>query len=1157
MQIIANRYHIIETLGQGNMGAVYRCVDKLTGQPVALKRVLIGKDISATISLSINARTALIQEFKTLATLRHPHIISVLDYGFDSEQIPFFTMNWLDNAQYFVTACKDAPLDRKLDYIGQMLLALVYLHRRGIIHRDLKPTNVLVQNGVVKVLDFGLATGDTASKSDEAVVGTLQYMSPEMLSGDGASFESDLYAVGLMMYEIFAHEPPYRSQTVTQLIHDIMNTIPDTSMLDVSVELQILIAQLLEKSPQDRPRNAHDVWRQLNKIRGVSVIAESDSIRDSFLQAAKFVGRETEFQQLTQALDLSMKGNSAMWLVAGESGVGKSRLIDELRVYALVKGVHVLRGQAVSESSAPYTLWRELLRHLTLQTTFSESEASILKPLVPDIEALLGRAIPDAPEVEPKIAQQRLLQTILNVIRRQTEPTLFIFEDAHWAKEGLIVLEALAKELPQIPLLIVVSYRQDEMPNLLDRLPNSQFMKLERFNRNTIQALAVSMLGVEVGSQPALVDLLQRESEGNIFFVIEVVRALAEQVGQLANIGDWLPQSVYAGGIQKVIERRLEEIPKSSIPLLNMAAIAGRELDITLLAHLSPQTDILQWVSENNNLGIIEVQEDRWRFSHDKLREGLLQRLLIEDVRLLNQQVAEGLLAIYGDDIVPARIAHHYTEAGQSQLAAHWLILAGEQALRAGALEASLDFFHRAIVQQEQFPAPKYQRSRTYRLIGRAYLGMGKVQESGLAVQQALEFCGIRIPKSQFGILLGILWQGGKQALYQTRLIQPRASDPEIVLESLKACVLMNIHFGWSGGQLRTNYLGIIGLNLSDKLYPADITATSYSGMGYFLSILPMNRLADYYLNKAIRVTKNSSNINLRLDTQYSQGLMMIHRGQFSDAKALFLSASQQAYDIHDDQRWLVLYSQYIAILYFISEYDAMKTALKMVETYARAQNNLQYIVWSIAPMGYFALRGGDYVTAIRIFTEAEELLKQGKDALAKIFVQGGLALSYLYDGQLDLAETTANDLFRRTYKKRPFGHSVLEGYPAVVEAYTALSLLTDDPNKRKKYHERASQTMQTLSHYARIFTFAQPRLWAWRGIHLALIGKWSGAERAWKKSLQFAKQYAMPFEEALACRLLGLIARNNGYTQQADAILSRLAIEQPLNDTIINRLAK
>ncbi|HRF96365.1 MAG TPA: tetratricopeptide repeat protein, partial [Aggregatilineales bacterium] len=133
----------------------------------------------------------------------------------------------------------------------------------------------------------------------------------------------------------------------------------------------------------------------------------------------------------------------------------------------------------------------------------------------------------------------------------------------------------------------------------------------------------------------------------------------------------------------------------------------------------------------------------------------------------------------------------------------HWLILAGEQALHTGASETALTFFHQALDQQEKSSTPKHEVSRTYRLIGRTYFGMGKVQESGQAVQQSLELCGIHIPKSAIGLIMGILWQGGKQALFQTRLIRPRKGDTDLLMESLKSSILV-----W-----------MVGRAIADKLF--------------------------------------------------------------------------------------------------------------------------------------------------------------------------------------------------------------------------------------------------------------------------------------------------------------------------------------------------
>src|SRR5690606_35991223 len=157
------------------------------------------------------------------------------------------------------------------------------------------------------------------------------------------------------------------------------------------------------------------------------------AMRESYLQAAQFVGRDHEYNLLAEALRKSLKGQGSVWLVGGESGVGKSRLLEEVRILGLVNGAASLRGQAISNGSSPYQSWREVTRWVALQANLTELEASVLKILVPDIGALLGRTVPDAPELDPQTTQGRLLSVMEAVFRQLTQPLIIILEDIHWA----------------------------------------------------------------------------------------------------------------------------------------------------------------------------------------------------------------------------------------------------------------------------------------------------------------------------------------------------------------------------------------------------------------------------------------------------------------------------------------------------------------------------------------------------------------------------------------------------------------------------------------------------------------------------------------------------------------------------------------------------
>ncbi|MEO1442712.1 MAG: serine/threonine-protein kinase, partial [Chloroflexota bacterium] len=231
---ISTRYEIHEEIGRGGMGVVYRVTDRLSGEVVALKQVTTGETGTTGINEAADLRLALANEFRTLASLRHPNIIPVVDYGFDEHRQPYFTMYYVDNANTITEAAADMTTQQIGDLLLQTLNALVYLHRRNVIHRDLKPGNILVQGGQVKVMDFGLSLLKSESSKDifASTVGTLAYMSPELLQGEDYTVSSDLYAVGIVAYELCTGQHPYMGTQIGALVTSILTKQPDLSLVD-------------------------------------------------------------------------------------------------------------------------------------------------------------------------------------------------------------------------------------------------------------------------------------------------------------------------------------------------------------------------------------------------------------------------------------------------------------------------------------------------------------------------------------------------------------------------------------------------------------------------------------------------------------------------------------------------------------------------------------------------------------------------------------------------------------------------------------------------------------------------------------------------------------------------------------------------------------
>ncbi|MBL8134874.1 MAG: tetratricopeptide repeat protein, partial [Anaerolineae bacterium] len=335
----------------------------------------------------------------------------------------------------------------------------------------------------------------------------------------------------------------------------------------------------------------------------------------------------------------------------GESGIGKSRLLEELRTIALVDGWRVLRGQSSADLRLPYQVWRAPARSLIIGAQLDDLQAAVLRSLAPDIETLIERAVTSAADLQGAAYVQRLASTLAGLLRDAAAPVLLILEDLHWAGDDLDLLRQVTASLTASPVLIVGSYRSDERPDLPTAFPSAQNLFLNRLPTPQIDALAESMLGAG-GHSPALIELLERETEGNILFIIEVIRALAEEAGELRRIPqERLPARVFAGGILEAVLRRLRRLPDWAAQLLNVAALAGRDLDLTLLrALMTPAFDLDAWLTACANAAVLEPADQRWRFSHDKLREALIARLPDNQFRLLHAQIAEGIQQVYPND---------------------------------------------------------------------------------------------------------------------------------------------------------------------------------------------------------------------------------------------------------------------------------------------------------------------------------------------------------------------------------------------------------------------------------------------------------------------------------------------------------------------------
>jgi hypothetical protein len=1168
-----NRYEILDRIGHGGMGAVYKVVDLLTQRTIALKEVLASKEnlsFSADQTKSLtteNLAQALSQEFRVLATLRHPNIVSVIDYGFDEKQQPYLTMHYVEQARKITDFAKEQSKENKGRLIVQLLQALAYLHRRGIIHRDLKPENVLVNaEGDVKVLDFGLALSSEYAKS-AGLAGTLAYVAPEVLLGNAPSIAADLYAVGVMMYEIFVGDHPFDTSNTTKLIQSILYEPPPTSALDD--DLQVLLGKLLAKDPLDRSTNIDFLIAEVSALTGYQRPRETLAIRESFLQAASFIGREPELETLHSHLEKLKVHQGSAILIAGESGVGKSRLINEFRVRALVENVRVVSGQAISEAASAFKVWNDALRLLVVSSPLSDDEAMILKEIIPNIETLLRKPVADAPFAQASARRERLFRTVRAILKRQSMPLVIILEDIHWADQGSIDLfQYLIAELRQSPVMLLASFRSDEMPSLATDISRAELLRLQVFDDNEMKSLVKSAIG-EFGDNPQILGFLHRETEGNAFFVVELLRTWSESVDELRQLANQpIPQEIVAGGIIAVLRRRIERLPETALPVLNLAAVFGRSIDTKLLSSQFSDFDMEAWLSQGAEFSIFNVENDQWRFAHDKLREYLVNGLKQNDSewRKQNRLAATLIESVYKDQInehIPA-LAYHWSEAKEAEKAVPYLEKAAEASLFSD-YQKSIDHIKKIQSFDAHLPAAtKTQHGKRQSILGNSYYGLGNYLEARKAFEAFLkhEFA-FSVPENNLQLGLSLVSQLFRQMLHRglPKVFTAKQNRPHFDSSMYFALLNSQVVYQNLGDSLRFLLTFLFTLNQMEALKPRqDINAAqSYATMTVIAGVMKLESVAQNYYRLAESIMPQIDETSQML-TRTLFGFYHFQQADWESAIPLLskgVDALEKMGELHTtDETAAVLLRAY----FFTGQSEKMHSLLnrsypRSVERDDQTVRFPLFMVYSSANLHNGTLFNSDWVDFSILMDGDKPKIFEKVFALNPLNFPMYEALRASY--QLHLGnEAEVYQVLKETIPlvlKAELGRDF-----AFFELYALLLQLTIcllntpsfelDTEDSQTLLQNAEQLAKQLKQFAEIFKYAQPRANLLEG-HLELLKRENGIttesrhQECFQAALQKATELKMPYEQAQSYAAFAK-AGETQYSRLLDELLEELAVD-------------
>ncbi len=317
--LLQDRYRLDAELGHGGMGVVYRAHDTLLNRTVAVK-------VLSDASIESGNHARLLREARAAAQLNHPNIVTVYDAG-ETDRAPFIIMELVEGRSLYEQPPRTLP--ETLAIARQMCAALDHAHTHGIIHRDLKPENVVItSDGSVKLMDFGLARSATASRLtvEGAIIGSVFYLAPEQAQGQEVDSRADLYALGVMLYEMTTGALPFDGDPLTVLAGHIQSppTPPRTLRPDLPSALDGLILKLLAKHPADRFASAREVAAALEEAaagRVTTVVAAPIPRHNLPLHLTSFIGREKEMAEVKHLL-----AGTRLLTLTGPGGTGKTRL---------------------------------------------------------------------------------------------------------------------------------------------------------------------------------------------------------------------------------------------------------------------------------------------------------------------------------------------------------------------------------------------------------------------------------------------------------------------------------------------------------------------------------------------------------------------------------------------------------------------------------------------------------------------------------------------------------------------------------------------------------------------------------------------------------------------------------------------------------------
>ncbi|MEY4544658.1 MAG: hypothetical protein RL685_853 [Pseudomonadota bacterium] len=726
------RYQPLRRLGAGAMGIVYEVFDRQRGENVALK-TLSRIDPTGIYDLK--------KEFRSLADVRHPNVVALYDMVNDDDHW-FFTMELVDGTPFTEHVARAAgdvtvadggtlsitetridprrrrPFDerRLRSALGQLVLGVSAIHSAGRLHRDLKPSNVLVtRDGRLVVLDFGLVLDDgrsgdapDASVNEHAVVGTPAYMAPEQAAGRRATKSTDWYAVGVMLYRALTGQLPFEGSLNEVLLRKQSEDplLPSSFIDGLPPDLEQLALQLIQRSGDARASEA--------VVRRLLALDEAPVRVSQFPDPERLIGREAEREWLQRAFDQSRRGVPQVLFLEGQSGFGKSLLVQHFaREVRRDPSAVVLAGRCYPREALPYKAFDAVIDALSRYLSrLPEGRVSELLPRncralthlfpvlerVPAIQAQRSLALPPVALSEQRERAFAALKELLGRISDQG-PLLIAIDNLEWGDEDSAELLQRLCSAPDPPALLLIGTHRPkaEMEGaFFVRLGSSDALGAAVRQHRQIGPLApehaFALCKETLACSDRIAWRIAEETAGDPLLISLLCEHLREH-----------PEGVPYGALaplEALIEFELRRLAPEARACLDLIAVAGAPVLPEALGEALglPSERARSCLSELADEGLVQPVyhhgRDCFSVRHERIAHTLTARIRADDLARYHRRWADALLARGAE---AETLADHYWKAGADEPARRYAIAAAQRAERALAFDRAVHLYERAL----------------------------------------------------------------------------------------------------------------------------------------------------------------------------------------------------------------------------------------------------------------------------------------------------------------------------------------------------------------------------------------------------------------------------------------------------------------------------